>query len=162
MGAARSGARGAGVLPQGREGVTLSFIQAHGSLSVTPCWLLCLQESREGMQTLAHETARPSFGRADGSFLYACQREKIATQFTWEQMGLPRRPALINQQDNLTASGHGARQQPGRAAQGDGPASEETPSQEKPWTQHGSAGAASELEMSLVLRSPRCSSVPGC
>ena len=52
------------------------------------------------MQTLAHETTRPSFGRTDGSFLYACQREKIATQFTWEQMGLPRQPALINRQDN--------------------------------------------------------------
>lgn len=99
----------------------MSFIPTHGSLSVTPCWLLCLQESREGMQTLAHETTRPSFGRTDGSFLYACQREKIATQFTWEQMGLPSQPALINQQDNLTASGCGASQRPRRSGAGQWP-----------------------------------------
>lgn len=73
------------------------------------------------MQTLAHETTRPSFGRTDGSFLYACQREKIATQFTWEQMGLPSQPALINQQDNLTASGCGASQRPRRSGAGQWP-----------------------------------------
>lgn len=73
--------------------------------------------------TLAQETTRPSFGRAPVSFLYTCQREKTATAFTWEQMGPPRQPALINRRDKRAASGRRAAQRsslaeaaPGRSA----------------------------------------------